>query len=569
MTMAGKAILFVDQDHQNFNDFHALLSAIPEGDYKAEHCDDLARALPMILSETFDVVLLDYHWDTHRVEDILSLLQSQTAQVPPVIVMMKEACPDIDASVIGAGAADCFVKSQLTAESLARGLRHTLARRQSQQRLAHLAHYDALTKIPNRLLFRDRLEHVLKLSERQQEGFSLLFIDLNGFKAVNDSFGHDIGDAVIRICAERLVTCLRKSDSVARMGGDEFTLLLPHTESYHDIATITEKVIDLINEPVSVGGYEIVVGCSIGVATYPEAGEDADTLMKSADLAMYRAKQQGNNRICFFNESLHQDIKRQLRLESDLRIALKLQQFELRYTPRVEVATKQLRAFEVQLYWNKPGEGLIHSNEFMHTAEEIGIVHALGFWMLRRVCEDLKPLRQIYGDDFLMSIDCSLKLFRHEPLVEEIAVIFSEQDILPGQIEFELSETLMADNIDQVGLSMRPLAFFGINFLLNNFGSGNSSFLHLIRLPITGVKIDAAVFVELTRSLHEKRLVPAMLKLAHALGKQVVIDGVDTDEQLQWLNMIGCDQVQGLSIAPPLSLEALLSSPFSPSSSVS
>src|SRR5690606_36605358 len=254
---------------------------------------------------------------------------------------------------------------------------------------------------------------------------------------------------------------------------------------------------------------------------------------------------------CFFNDSLHQDIKRQLRLESDLHIALKHGQFEVRYAPRIDINAQKRTAFEVRLYCNKPNEGLIHSREFIQTAEEIGIVHALGFWVLRRVCQDLKLLHKKYGDQFLMSIDCSLKQFRHDPLVEEIAKIFSEYDILPGQIEFELSETLMSDNIEQIGVSMRPLAFFGINFLLNNFGSGNSSFLHLVRLPITGVKVDAKVFTELTRSLHEKRLIAAMLKFAHTLGKQVVIDGVNTQEQMQWLKTIGCDQVQGESIAPP------------------
>lgn len=560
MTTAAKRILFVDGDTKEFFRFQQLLSTITHVQYHITHCDNLIDALPLILSGNVDLVLIEYFWLNETAQEVLTSLHAQASEAPPIIVMTQALDPDVDAKAISEGAADYLVKSHLNSASLERILRYAQARRQAQQRLAHLAHYDALTKIPNRLLFRDRLDHVLKLAERNQECFSLLFIDLNGFKAVNDSFGHDVGDAVIRICAERLVGCLRRSDSVARMGGDEFTLLLPHTDNYYDIATITEKVIDLINEPVSIKGYELVVGCSIGVATYPAAGTDADTLMKNADLAMYRAKQQGNNRVCFFNDSLHQDIKRQLRLESDLRIALKHGQFEVRYAPRIDINAQKLTAFEVQLYWNKPNEGLIHSREFMHTAEEIGIVHALGFWVLRRVCQDLKRLHKKYGDQFLMSIDCSLKQFRHDPLVEEIAKIFSEYDILPGQIELELSETLMSDNIEQIGVSMRPLAFFGINFLLNNFGSGNSSFLHLVRLPITGVKVDAKVFTELTRSLHEKRLITAMLKFAHTLGKQVVIDGVNTQEQMQWLKTIGCDQVQGESIAPPLSLEALLTS---------
>lgn len=549
-------ILFIDREQGEYLLVAELLSHIRDVQYELVWCSRLEEALPQILSNQYDVVLLDYFWGETSTRDLLNAARVQMCQTP-IVMMTDEMETQVDREAIRAGAADYLIKGQIDHQLLERSLRYAIERKKTEQHLTRLAHYDQLTDIPNRILFRDRLEHAVNLAERDGISFTLMFIDLDGFKQVNDNFGHDAGDMIIRICAERLSNCLRRSDSVARMGGDEFTLLLQHIEHHTDIAHIAEKVIDAISEPADINGNLVVVGCSIGIAIYPQAGRDADSLLKHADMAMYKAKQEDGSSFRFFTEVMNQDVRRQLRLESDLRLALRQQQFELHYKPRVDVATNKLVALEAQLRWNKPGVGLLSAQEFLPTAEETGIINALGYWAIRQACYDLKILQPLWGEHLMMAIGLSVRQFKDDNLVREVARIFADNDIQPGDVEFELTETAFADNIELVSLCMRPLSFFGINFLLDQFGAGNSSFLHLQRLPISSVKIDVGFFSELNRSATDKRLIAAMVTLAHNLGKWVVAEGVETREQRDWLQSLGCDLMQGSYFSSPRSLVQL------------
>lgn len=537
-------ILFVDREQGEYLLIAEILSHILNVEYELVWCEQLSNALPQILSEEFDVVLIDYYWGEDTAYDLLNAARVQVCHTP-IVVMTDEMETEVDREAIRVGAADYLIKGQIDHLLLERCLRYAIERKKTEQRLSRLAHYDPLTDIPNRILFRDRLEHAIHLAERDGTSFTLMFIDLNGFKQVNDNFGHDAGDMIIRICAERLSGCLRRSDSVARMGGDEFTLLMQNIGSHTDVAHIAEKVTAAISQPAEINGHLVVVGCSIGIAIYPQAGRDADTLLKHADMAMYRAKQEEGSSYRFFTEVMNQDVRRQLRLESDLRVALRKQQFELHYMPRIDVATGKVVALEALLRWNKPGEGMLNASEFIATAEETGVLNAIGYWAIRQACYDLKLLQPVWGEHLMMAINLSVRQFKDENLVREVARIFADNDIQPGDIEFELTETAFSDNIELVSLCMRPLSFFGINFLLDSFGSGNSSFLHLQRLPVSSVKIDASFISELNRSLTDKRLVAAMITLAHNLGKWVVVEGVETREQRDWLQSMGCDLMQG------------------------
>jgi diguanylate cyclase (GGDEF)-like protein len=541
-------ILFVDREQGEYLLIAEILSHIRQVNYELVWCNQLDLALPKILSQEFDVVLLDYYWGEECAHDLLNAARVQACQTP-IVVMTDEMETEVDREAIRAGAADYLIKGQIDYLVLERALRYAIERKQTEQHLTRLAHYDSLTDIPNRILFRDRLEHAVNLAERDQTRFTLMFIDLNGFKQVNDNFGHDAGDAIIRICAERLNSCMRRSDSVARMGGDEFTLLLQNIANTTDVAHIAEKVISAVQQPADINGHEVVVGCSIGIAIYPEAGRDADTLLKHADMAMYKAKQMTGSNYRFFTEMMNQDVRRQLRQEADLRAALRYQQFVLHYSPRIDMATGKVVALEAQLRWNKPGVGLLNPSEFIATAEETGVITAIGYWVLRQACHDIKLLQGFWGEQLMMSIHLSMRQFKDENLVHEVARIFGDNDIQPGDVEFEITETVFADNIDLVSLCMRPLSFFGINFLLDNFGAGNSSLLHLQRLPISTVKIDLGFLQELNRSHTDRRLVSAMITLAHNLGKLVVAEGVETKDQKEWLDEMGCDLIQGSYVA--------------------
>ncbi|PUA27548.1 MAG: hypothetical protein B0W54_13365 [Cellvibrio sp. 79] len=550
-------ILFIDREQGEYLLIAEILSHIRHVEYELVWCNQLDAALNKILSQEFDVALLDYYWGNASARDLLNAARVQACQTP-IVVMTDEMETEVDREAIRAGAADYLIKGQIDHLLLERALRYAIERKQTEQHLSRLAHYDPLTDVPNRILFRDRLEHAINLAERDHNSFTLMFIDLNGFKQVNDNFGHDAGDAIIRICAERLNGCLRRSDSVARMGGDEFTLLLQKIANNTDVAHIAEKVIRAIEMPADINGHEVVVGCSIGIAIYPQAGRDADTLLKHADMAMYKAKQEPNSNYRFFTEMMNQDVRRQLRLEADLRAALKKQQFVLHYIPRVEVSTGRVVALEAFLRWDKPGVGLLDAGDFVATAEETGILTAIGYWAIRQACNDVKNLQAFWGGPLMMAINLSVRQFKDDNLVHEVARIFADSDIQPGDIEFEITETVFAENIELVSLCMRPLSFFGINFLLDSFGAGNSSLLHLQRLPISTVKIDLNFLQELNRSHTDKRLVSAMVTLAHNLGKLVVAEGVETKEQKDWLKEMGCDLMQGHYFSAPKSYAEIM-----------
>ena len=550
-------ILFIDREHGEYLLIADILSHIRNVNYELTWCDQLEAALPKVMTEEYDVILLDYFWGDRNARDLLNAARVQACQTP-IVVMTDEMEAEVDHEAIRAGASDYMIKGQIDSQLLERTLRYAIERKQTELHLARLAHYDPLTEIPNRILFRDRLEHAIRLAERDKTYFTLMFVDLNGFKQVNDTFGHDAGDALIRICAERLSESMRRSDSVARMGGDEFTLLLQNIASNTDVAHIAQKVIDSISAPAQINGYEVVVGCSIGIAIYPQAGQDADTLLKSADIAMYKAKQEEGSTFCFFTDAMNRDVRRQLRLESDLRKALNKNQFFLQYQPRIDVSTGKVIALEALLRWNHPENGILDAKEFVAIAEDTGLITAIGYWVIRQACTDLKKIHEIFGQELVMSINLSVRQFKDDQLVQMIAEIFTETGIQAGDIEFELTETIFMENIDLVSLCMRPLAFFGINFTLDNFGTGSSSFLHLQRLPITAVKIDSRFMAELQRSRSDRRLVSAMINLAQNLGKAVIAEGVESEEQKDWLKNAGCDQMQGYYFSSPKYLDEII-----------
>ncbi len=547
-------ILFIDREHGEYLLIADILSHVRNVSFELVWCDQLETAAPQILSNEFDVVLLDFFWGDLSARDLLNAVKVQ-ANKTPIVIMTDEMEIEVDRDVIRTGASDYLIKGQIDHQLLERTLRYAIERKQTEIYLARLAHYDQLTDIPNRILFRDRLEHVIHLANRDKTSFALLFIDLNGFKQVNDNFGHDAGDAIIRICAERLSACMRRSDSVARMGGDEFTLLLSHIDNHTDVAHIAEKIIALLSEPADINGYEVVVGCSIGVAIYPQAGRDAESLLKNADMAMYKAKQDEGSSFCFFTDAMNKNVRRQLRMEANLRKALKKNQFFLQYQPRVDVSTQKIVAVESLLRWDNPEMGVLSASEFIVAAEDTGLITAIGYWAIRQACSDLKMIHARFGNNITMAINLSMRQFKDERLVHEIASIFEDYDVQAGDIEFELTESSFMENIDLVSLCMRPLAFFGINFALDNFGTGSSSFLHLQRLPISSVKLASRLLAELQRNASDRRLVAAMINLAHNLGKVVVADGVETLEQKRWLHELGCTQMQGYFFAPPQSLE--------------
>lgn len=509
-----------------------------------------------LLSGDFDVGLYCCGDDAGEVRDLLATVKNQFCPAP-VVVLSTQMNPALDREAVPGGAADYLALDTVNAFWLERALRYAIERKRTEHHLARLAHHDPLTDIPNRVLFRDRLENALRVATRDKARFALMFIDLDDFKVVNDRYGHDIGDGLIRLCAERLQSLLRRSDSMARMGGDEFTLLLLNVESSSSLAHLAVKIIEQITAPYEIGGYHINVGCSVGIASYPEAGHSADALLKSADLAMYQAKQVEGSNFRFFTEEMNRDVRYRLRLEEDLRRAVENRELYLEYQPRFAVRSGKVAALEALLRWNHPQKGILSAHNFISIAEDTGLIFAIGYWAIRRACEDLQRLKSDVGVEIKMAINLSARQFRDESMVQHVANIFSETGVNPRQIEFELTETALMENIDMISLCMRPLSYFGVTFALDDFGTGSSSFLHLQRLPISALKIDSQFMTDLLRRRSERRLVSAMINLAHNLGKVVVAEGVENASQQKWLADEGCDQMQGYYLGAPQSYDRL------------
>ena len=387
-------ILLVEKSRAEYLFIGGLLSDVHHSDYCLRWISDIDNALDAALQDDVDVVLLDYSWGRGLAVDFLKSAQFNGCAAP-IIVMTSEMEAEVDRSAIRHGASDYLIKGQINGQLLERTLRYAIERKQTEHRLSRLAHYDPLTQVPNRILFRDRLEHAISTAERDNVPFALMYIDLDGFKQVNDSFGHDAGDQLIRTCADRLVSCMRKSDSVARIGGDEFTVLLKNSGSYTDVAHIAQKLIEAISHPISVGNNLVNIGCSIGIAIYPDAGTNSDLLLKHSDLAMYQAKQHSESYYHFFSDAMNQAVQKQLSIERDMTVALRSNQFELFYQPRVDLTTGKVVALEALIRWQHPEFGIMVPGEFLGVAEDTGLIVELGYWIVERACKDLRHIRQL------------------------------------------------------------------------------------------------------------------------------------------------------------------------------
>lgn len=552
------SILFVIEEYAEYLLVADLLSSISHTQYSLTWCNQFDEALEKFFSDQFDIVLLDYHWCGFNTHELLIEAQAKGCRLP-IIVMTDEMEFDLDREIIQTGVSDYLIKGHIDAQLLERSLRYAIERKIAELKLAKLAHYDILTNVPNRILFRDRLEHALRFADRDQNSFTLMYLDLDGFKQVNDSFGHDVGDKLIQACAQRLCHCMRKSDSVARIGGDEFTLLIERTESttHVNIAHIAEKIIDEVSRPYQIGIRQVTIGCSIGIAVYPSGGRDADTLQKHADMAMYQAKQQPKSAYRFFTDAMNLEVSQQLLLESDLRRALNNDEFTLYYQPRYDATTREMTALEALLRWNHPRKGVVEPDEFLSVVEDTGMIVSLGYWVIRRACEDFKILQQRACAPGLLTINLSRKQILDDKLPVYLEKILRETGVNGTQLEIEISEVLLLHHTDRVNNCITALSRLGCTFALGDFGAGYSSFVLLQNLPLKTVKLDRQL-IDISESVTMRQsLIKGMIKLMEYLDKQVVAVGIEGFEQMEWLHQAGCHQVQGNLFSNPVSFKSL------------
>jgi len=419
------------------------------------------------------------------------------------------------------------------------------------EQLYQQSYFDALTGLPNRLLFKDRLEREVVRSQREGLGFAILFIDLDHFKNVNDSLGHSEGDKVLRESARRIERCVRESDTVSRLGGDEFTVIL--TRSHPQEAwLLAEAVVATLSQEFNLGEQQCFLSASVGIASYPADGASAEELLKSADTAMYRAKTAGRAQSVFFEEKMNREAVARVTLDRDLRAAIERDELVMHYQPQLEVRSGAIRGAEALLRWNHPKHGLVSPLRFIPLAEESGFIEQIGRWTVERACAQMKDWRARGLAVERISVNVSPRQFRKRGLVEFFRQAMHDAGLPAACIEIEITEGLLLERGEAVEGVLRDLALAGHRIALDDFGTGFSSMSYLQRFPVHTIKIDRVFTEGLERAADTRAIVAAIIAMSHALGKTVIAEGVETPGQMALLRQLQCDEIQGFLIAPAL-----------------
>ena len=424
---------------------------------------------------------------------------------------------------------------------------------ETQQRLHHLAHHDALTGLANRALLFDHLANALAQAGRSEHMVALLYLDLDRFKSVNDSLGHSTGDRLLKAIAERLRRCVRESDTVARLGGDEFVILLPSSRHVDEPAHVAQNLIELLRAPFVIGdGLELFATASIGITIFPIDGEDAETLLRNADLAMYRAKSRGGGVYEFYAEYMTAQTSRHLDMEQELRYALERNELSLRYQPRIDMHTGTVCAVEALLRWRHPKLGDVAPLDFVPVLEETGLIAPVGRWVLRTACQYARHLRQVGLDRLRVAVNLSPRELRDTGLVTFIRECLEEFGLEGRCLELELTESLLIENVSATSAMLDALHDLGVYISIDGFGTGSSSLAYLKRLPIDSLKIDRAFIRDITSNVDDRGIVTAIIAMARILGYSTQAEGVETPEQSELLRSLGSDELQGFYLSRPL-----------------
>ena len=433
----------------------------------------------------------------------------------------------------------------------------------ANEELRRRAFIDPLTGLPNRMLFEDRLLHAMQRYDRDDDSrarreprkVAVLFVDLDGFKPINDMLGHAVGDEVLKEAARRLRTTTRDSDTVARIGGDEFVLLAEDVSDVADCASLANRVIQVLAQPLEVQGHQVTLSGSVGVALYPEHG-DRLKLVQNADAAMYTAKRAGGNTYALFESRMNEGLQDQLSLQQDLRHALERGELQLHYQPKIDARLGRLQGVEALLRWQHPTRGMVGPNVFIPIAERFGLINGLGNWVIEESCRQMR----VWADEGLsmnVAINLSVHQLRTEELVPRIESALARYQVMPSQLLCEITESVAMEDIESTQRAFEALSRIGVYLSIDDFGTGYSSLSYLRQLPARQLKIDRSFVADIEVRPDARAIVSAVIQLAHQLGLRVVAEGVETEGQRDILLVLQCDELQGYLLARPMAVEAL------------
>jgi len=511
----------------------------------------MANALSTLRGSQFDVILLDLNLPDSTGQDSVHRIQGADPTVP-IVVLSGEGNEDFAVGILNRGVQDYLVKWEGDGRTILRSIRYAIERKRSDERLSFLAQYDPLTEIPNRRHFKDQLERASTRARRGNKKIGVLFLDLDRFKTVNDTLGHQSGDALLGMVVERLKTCVRSGDLLARLGGDEFALMLEDTEGPLALEAAAKKILAVFKKPFAVGPRQISITASVGITVYPNDTNDPMALLNNADIAMYQAKEAGRNNFTFFTQNMHEEIIRYHQLETDLGKALQRSEFTLVYQPQIGLEDGRVHALEALLRWEHPERGLVMPSQFISVAEESGHIVPIGLWVLERVCRQIREWQAASEPVMRVAVNVAPANFEQPDFHRHVEATLARYEIQPDLIELEVTEGTLMANTDSVEESLRKLKLTGVRLSVDDFGTGHSCLNYLRQFPIDVLKIDRSFVMDLGRNEHGTAICGLVLSIARSLNLEVVAEGVENNTQLEFLKKHHCEYVQGQYYSMPV-----------------
>jgi diguanylate cyclase len=500
---------------------------------------------------TFDAILLSENYLNTMGEVYLNrLVQLNLTQ--PILYLMQTSSPRREQNMIALGIEDCLLSDELTIDSLTRACQYAIARRKKS--IGILSGHDQLTGLANRYLFYEHVERSISLAKRTQVELAVLSVDINKFKLINESLGHRMADLLLIKIAKVLSQSVRETDIVARFGNNDFSILLDDTGSTRDIAVIAEKIQTAMSQVFELNQHELFITCSIGVASYPESGTAAETLLANAQAALNKAKRLGRNRYYFYSGEFNKQVKLRLELEKNLRRALINSEFHVYLQPQICATSQRITGAEALLRWQHPKYGLIGPDVFIPLLEELGLLPGVEAWVLQQVCQIAKTLTDRHGV-MNFSVNISGAHFKTGNLKENIFLALQSSELDGRYLEIELTENIMIEHVEHNNNLLNDLRSLGVSVALDDFGKGYSSLSYLKNFPADILKLDKAFIDNINSDVRDASIVEAMINLSHKLAIKVVAEGVETQAQLQQLQAFNCDFVQGYYFAKPMPLE--------------
>ena len=568
----SKPKLLIIDDEKQIRD---LLVDLLGGVYDCSDAGSAEEALTALSKQTFDLVISDIDMGGMSGLELVPRVHTLS---PDTVVVMISGNQDLEFAIraLRVGAFDYITKPidlRHVEASVKRALQHSELLKETrrykeqieellQQRTAQvdwLAYYDTVTQLPNRALFEDRLTQAVSVAKASGQSLGVLFISLDQFKKVNDSLGHVPGDSMLREFAERLKSCITRSDTVARFGNDEFALLKTGIDGTTDVIETIGSLSQVLRFSFDLPGQELYATASVGVSLFPFDGEDCQTLLKNAGAALYRAKKSGGANYQFFTADMHELANRRLALETNLRRAIQNEEFLIHYQPRVSIDSLAITGVEALVRWQHPQLGLVSPSEFIPLAEDTGLILPIGEWVLRQACEQNRRWQEQGFAPIHVAVNISARQFHDQDLSQTVIRILHESNLAPNYLELELTESSIMQNTEFTADVLTRWKNLGINISIDDFGTGFSSLASLKRLPIDALKIDQSFVRDATTDQDDAAIVMAITTLAHNLRLKVVAEGVETEEQLRFLQLLRCDEIQGFFFSKPLPADLLVS----------